>query len=210
MRNFSYILLFILGIIGEARAHPVSFKGAAGIMPEYGMNRFDLEANYTFERDKSVGVAAIWADTEDGKGTFVIPKFNYLAFRKNEKDSQTNIYLSTGIGGCELDDGVETAGLLSLQADYETRRIYTLFHAETIQSSGGSDLNHFRYRLGMAPYVEDYEGVHTWLIGQIDYTPEMEDEWHVGPVVRVFYKNYLFEGGVSHRGDPFFAFISHF
>jgi hypothetical protein len=204
-----FCLLFIVPAT-EVLAHPVSFKGGAGVMPEYGMNRFDMEANYTFERDKSVGLAAIWADTEDGKSNFIIPKFNYLALRENKKDSQANIYLSLGLGGGEQDAGVETAGLLSLQADYETRRIYTLFHAETIQASGGSDLNHFRYRLGMAPYVEGYEGVHTWLIGQVDYTPEMEDEWHLSPVLRVFYKNYLFEGGVSHRGDPFFAFISHF
>ncbi len=212
--RFLSIIFFVFGLLNviedTASAHPVSFKGAYGIMPEYMNGRYELEANYSFDRNKAVGISGIWAETEAGNISMIIPKFNYLAFRDNNRDSQANIYLSLGMGGANSGSDTDLVGLASIQGDYETRRIYTLAHLETIQSSGESELNHFRYRLGFAPYIAGYEGIHSWLIGQIDYSPQMEDEWTVTPVVRVFYDNYLFEAGVSLKGDPFLAFISHF
>ena len=209
--GFFWSNLFGVLIIGSSSwAHPVSFKGGYGVMPEYTPSRTDLEVNYSFSRNKAVGISGVWAETEDGDMTMFIPQFNYLAFRENNRDSQANIYLSLGLGGAEFKDNTDFVGMASIQADYETRRIYTLAHAQTIQSSGESELNHFRYRLGFAPYIAGYEGVHSWLIGQVDYSPEMEDEWSVTPMVRIFYDNYLFEAGVSLKGQPVLAFISHF
>jgi hypothetical protein len=179
-------------------------------MPEYTKTRQEIEVNYSFSRKEAVGLLATTADTEEGSMTMMIPKFNYLAFRNNEKNSQANVYLSLGAGSADFKDDTNIVGLASVQADYETRRIYTLAHVETIQSSGGSDLNHFRYRAGVAPYLEGYEGIHTWLIAQVDYSPEMEDDWTVTPLVRVFHDNILLEAGVSLKGDPFFALITHF
>jgi hypothetical protein len=210
MRLASLLILPIVFLASKASAHPVSFRGGIGLMPEYTNSRQEIEMNYSLSRKEALGLLAVRADTEDGDATFVIPKFNYLAYRDNEKNSQANVYISLGAGGAEFKDDTDLVGLASVQADYETRRIYTLAHIETIQSSGGSDLNHFRYRAGFAPYVEGYEGIHTWLIGQVDYSPEMSDDWTVTPLVRVFYSNLLLEAGVSLKGDPFFALITHF
>lgn len=194
----------------ESFAHPVSFKGGTGIMPEYSPHRSDLEINYSITATDAIGISTVYAETEDGAATFVIPRFNHRVYRKNEPDSQTNLYLSGGVGGSMRDDASGVAGLLSLQGDFETRRVYTLLNLETLPSSGTFDLSRVRYRAGVAPYLAGFDDLNTWLILQAEYAPEMEDTWSLTPLVRFFYRNYLLEIGASIRGDPFVAGIFHF
>lgn len=194
----------------ESLAHPVSFKGGTGIMPEYSPHRSDLEINYSITATDAIGVSTVYAETKDGAATFVIPRFNHRVYRKNEPDSQTNIYLSGGIGGSMRGDASGVAGLVALQGDFETRRVYTLLNLETLPSSGTIDLSRIRYRAGFAPYLAGFDDLNTWLILQAEYTPEMADEWSLAPLARLFYRNYLLEIGASIRGDPFVAGIFHF
>ncbi len=210
MRTRLKYCYFVLALVPEiAIAHPVSFKDGYGVMPGYSKERQELELNYSLTSSSAIALNTIKLDYEDQDLVFVLPQFNYKIFRQNEEDSQTNLYGSLGIGAGRYRDETEVAGLAAFQADYETRRIYTLLSAEHLQTEGIS-LNRVRYRLGVAPYLADFEGIHTWLIAQVEFTPELEEELTVTPMLRFFYKNYLLEFGVSLKGDPVAAGIFHF
>jgi len=126
-------------------------------------------------------------------------------------DSQANVYASVGLGGrhdTKEDDSV--AGYAALEADYETRRIYTLFAAESLQSPNDVQFNRLRYRAGFAPYRAPFESLQTWIIGQVDYMPEMDDKVEVTPLLRFFYNNYALEIGSNLNGKLFLGAMAHF
>ena len=125
-------------------------------------------------------------------------------------DSQTNLYVYGGAGVSERENDSGFSVMSGFQGDYETRRIYTLFLGENLHGENGIDVSRFRYRLGFAPYEGGFKDFHTWLIAQVQYTPNMNDEWTVTPMVRFFYQQYLIEVGSSLKGEPFVSGIFHF
>jgi hypothetical protein len=195
---------------GLALAHPVSFKGGFGTMPEYSGDRVDLELNYSLTPTTALGLSTIHAESSHGSVSFVVPRFNHRLYRRNELESQTNLYVSGGIGGSMRGDASGIAGLIALQGDFETRRVYTLLNLEALPSSGGVDLTRVRYRAGFAPYLAGFDDLNTWIIFQVDHQTEMEDSWVFSPLLRFFYRNLLLEVGASLHGDPFIAGIFHF
>ena len=204
------IVLFFFAVPRLALANPVSFKDGWGIMPSYGKDWSDLMVNYSITNRYALGVSQFYRQGEKSTATFGIGQVNYLLSRWNELDSQANIYASTGAGGRHdsvRDDSF--AGYGSLEADYETRRIYTLLAAETLQSRR-SDFNRLRWRGGFSPYKAPFEALQTWLLVQVDYMPEMHDKTTVTPLVRFFYNNYALELGVSLDGKPFLGAMAHF
>lgn len=210
--NFLYSVFFISLLLpcSEAAAHPVNFKEAIAVMPGYSVNRNEIEVNYTFDTKEAFALNFIDTDLKKGNAKFYLPQYNYKLYRKNELESQTNVYGMLGAGVADHIDESMFAGRAALQADYETRRIYTLFGAERLQSEEGVGLTSLRYRLGFAPYLADFSGFHTWLIAQVDYTPEMHNEWTASPLLRFFYDTYLLETGFTHRGDFMVSAILHF
>lgn len=210
MKRVWFTLLILIVPSGNAFAHPVSFKKGYGIMPVYTDKRREIELNYSFTHNQAFGVHAIQLDDRDENIDLFIPHFNYRAWRRNEMDSQTNLYFVGGIGGAERQSGGTPAGMALVQADYETRRIYTLLAGERLELEGGEDFSLLRGRVGVAPYLADFEDFHTWLIAQVEYTPELEDELTVTPMFRFFYKSYLVETGISTRGGLYAGGIFHF
>lgn len=208
------LLAFLVGAslcaVDAAHAHPVSFKGGYGVMPNYSPERKDIELNYSFESDQSFGVNLIRMDYESEDLSFVIPQYSYKVYRDNRPGSQTNLYATVGLGGARYLEENRVAGAASFQADYETRRFYTLLFGEHLQAEDGISLNRVRYRLGIAPYLAPFDGFHTWIIGQVELTPELEHEWTFTPMLRFFVDTYLLEIGASTRGEMFIAGIFHF
>lgn len=210
LRYLFFAVVFSASLPSLSLAHPVSFKGGYGVMPEYSPSRQEVEVNYSLTSSYALALHAINADLKSGDSKFILPRFNYKLFRRNELDSQTNLYLWAGGGAAEQNDNWQLSSTTGFQADYETRRIYTLLLGENLQSTRDADSKRLRYRLGVAPYLASFEGFHTWLIAQVEYTPDMDNSWTVTPLVRFFYNNYLIEVGSSTRGDLFAAGIFHF
>lgn len=206
--SFAFVVTCLTSL--TALAHPVSFKDGYGVMPEYTPDRQEIELNYSVTSNYAIGVYLVDASYKGSDATYIIPRFNYKLYRKNELESQTNLYVSGGAGTVDYKGEDDLAGFAMFRADYETRRIYTLLSGQTLQSSGESDINALRYRAGFAPYLAGFNDLNTWLIAQVEYLPESEDEWVVTPLVRLFYSNYLVEIGSSTKGDLFFAGIFHF
>ncbi len=197
--------------IARAEANPVSFKDGWGIMPAYGRDWAEVQFNYSLTNRSAIGVSDYFRDAKDSRSNFVVGQFNYLVKRWNELESQANIYASVGLGlNSDAKHGQGMAGYGTLEADYETRRIYTLIAGETLQATNGVDSNRIRFRAGVAPYKAPFEALQTWLLLQVEYMPEMDESTRVTPLVRLFLNNYALEVGASLDGKPFLAAMAHF
>jgi len=209
---FAGVLFAVSSILvpAPALAHPVSFKDGIGIMPNFSPERQDIEVNYSYTAQAAAGFSAIRLDDDGARANFFIPHFNYRLYRNNQTESQTNVYILAGLGLKREDGQTDGAGLLSAQFDYETRRIYTLLLAEQLQGFDANSFTRVRTRAGVAPYLADFHDFHTWIIAQVEYTPAMQHEYTITPMLRFFYQNYLVEVGVSTRGDFSLSGIFHF
>lgn len=192
-------------------ANPVSFKGGYGIMPAYNRDWHDVQLNYSRTRYDAAGMSYFYREGKESTAEFGIGQYNYLLSRWNELDSQANVNLSIGFGGrhdSQRNDAVATYG--ALEADYETRTLYTQVAAETLQSEAGVHFSRYRGRAGVAPYKASFEGLQSWIILQVDYMPEMDDSLRITPMGRFFYDNVAMEAGVSLQGIPFVGAAAHF
>ena len=211
MRLILLVLVFCMTASRPASANPVSFKGGYGVMPAYNDDWSDLQVNYSVTNRYSLGISSFYREGKDSSATFDLGQFNYLLKRWNELDSQANVNLSLGLGGRHdsHDDGA-LAGYGALEADYETRRLYTQLSAETLQSRDSVQFNRFRGRIGFTPYVAPFDALQTWVVIQVDEMPEMHESSRLTPLLRFFYNNLVLEVGVSIEGTPFVAGAAHF
>ena len=102
--------------------------------------------------------------------------------------------------------------MYKLQFDIEDRKLYFLAKADRIIADNQEDYRALNIRLGIAPYVEGFTGIHSWLI--LDWTESKvigeNHQTELTPTLRVFYRNLLFEIGQSFSGKTVFNYISHF
>lgn len=213
MRALTLLLIIsiLFGVPSKAEANPVSFKDGWGVMPSYSSDWNDLQINYSLTNREAIGVSNYYRENEESTVNFTVTQYNYLIKRWNELDSQANVYALIGGGGRhDSRDGNSLAGYFALEGDYETRTLYTQLALESLQSPGISDSTRARYRAGFSPYKAPIDELNTWLIGQVDYMPEMEDEVTVTPLVRFFYNSFALEVGVSLKGSLFLAGMAHF
>ena len=130
--------------------------------------------------------------------------YNRLLKRWNQPESQGNLFLLTGLGAAEGNGNIDPAATLGIEADWETRRIYFSYENRLIGSSAIDDSFSQKFRTGFAPYVADYDAVHTWLMVQIDHRPSHDDEITVTPFIRLFNTEVLGELGISSKKDVMF------
>lgn len=207
-----FALVLTLVIIDSAYANPVSFKGGYGVMPAYNKDWFDVQLNYSITNRYAVGASSYYREGKDSTAEFGIGQFNYLLQRWNELDSQANVTASVGFGGRHDSGGGDAVAVYgAIEADYETRRIYSQVSAETLQSADNVQFSRYRGRLGVAPCKAAFDALNTWLVMQVDVMPEMDESTRVTPMVRLFYNNFVLEVGASvGEGTPFVAGVAHF
>lgn len=198
-------------IVPQAFSHPVAFKGAWSFMAFSQKDMLDWQLLYSFERNLSLGVDFIHDTMEGPERYFLIPRISWLVLRWNEKESQANIYVyaGAGVGKRELD--YRTAGEGAIEADWESQKYYVSGKATVVAAKDFETLDVYQFRAGFAPYVGNFDELHSWLIGQVQYIPSsLEESVRVGPVMRFFYRNALWEVGVSARGSWNLNFMVHF
>lgn len=190
--------------------HPVSFKGGYSFMAFNQSDMYDWQLLYTFEPKLAVGVDFIRDTMEPQERYFLIPRLSWLVQRWNEFDSQANIYVYGGLGLARKGDRSETAAEGAIEADYETRKVYFSGKATAVAARNFDTLAVYQARAGFAPYVGEANDLHAWLIGQLQYLPfAPEQSVRFGPVLRMFYKNVLWELGVTTKGSWNFNFMVH-
>ena len=210
MKNLLFALLGMGLCIPTVHARPVSYPGGWPLML---MNDGDknsahihysptakMSLGYKFEhwRDKALNLHAI--------------QMNNLLKRWNKKDSQANFYLKSGIGAAHStsgasDDETAPAGFTGIALDWEDRRFFASYENRYTYADGIDDFYTQSARVGVAPYIGNYGDLHTWLMLQIEHSPESEDHYTVTPMVRLFKDVHLFEAGMNTRGEVLFNYI---
>lgn len=139
-------------------------------------------------------------------------QMNNLLKRWNKKDSQANFYLKSGLGIAHSNaDNVEStssaAGFTGIAADWENRRFFTSYENRYTKAGDIDDFYQQSARIGWAPYEGDYGDLHTWLMLQVEHSPESKHNFTVTPLVRLFKDVHLLEAGMNNRGEVLFNYV---
>ncbi len=203
-------LMLTLGVVcTEAQAKPISYVGGTMVMIENDETGNSVSVDYTLSPRFA---AALYAKREIGGDRFttVGPQGNVLLKRWNLPDGQGNIFSMTGVGTAIRDGTAHFGAWTSLLADYETRRVFASYELKLMYADGIEKSAWQRARLGIAPYLASYEQLNTWVMVQVDNHPAKRHATTVTPLVRLFYKTFLIEGGVSTRGTVMFNLTQQF
>ena len=197
-----------------ASAHPVTFKNGTALTSIHRPKMTMTQVNYTIHRNVAIAGSYIRMDADTQELSIPSLHVNTLLKRWNQIGSQANLYSVTGIG-IDLSEDWTTESLhamLGLQADYETPKIYTAL--TTLSMPSMTNLTNIpfaaRYRFGVAPYVARYNELQIWVVGQVEYMSDMEQQPYVTPMLRYFYRTVLWETGVSLNGTYWFQMMAHF
>lgn len=212
-KSMSIIFVGILMFSFKAFAHPVIYKEGIVIsssnMPSYS----DNQLMYSWSNRWSSGINH-WRFTKDTLNTeAAFLKTNYLAYRHNGESSQGNIYLHGGVG--LVDSEIEhrrTAQMYmtGIDLDWETRTLYTSFKHYYFTSPTVTDLSMTQARIGFSPFESAFDQLQSWVMLQAMYTPDVQKEVILTPLLRFFYKNVLWELGSSTRGEWMLNLMVHY
>ncbi len=201
-------LLLILSL--SAHAHPVSYEGATAVMTWNQSFMSDSWITYSFRRDAAVAARFMRMEMPEGRLTYTGAQLDYLVFRKNELNSQANLYAYGGAGNVNYQSSQGGAGFVGLEADGESRTYFSLIKSEYMRSTVSPEFSHVEARLGVAPYEADYSEIASWFMVQAQWHPALAKKLVVTPLARFFYKSVLWETGVSTDGDWMMNFMFHF
>ncbi|MBS0278111.1 MAG: heavy metal-responsive transcriptional regulator [Proteobacteria bacterium] len=194
-------VLIALGLISfagpsPAIAKPISYVGGVMAMQENDETGNTLSLDYTITPNYALGLYA--KHETNGKDYDTVgPQLNSLLKRWNLPDGQANIFNMTGVGVSTLHGSTEPAVWTNMLADYETRRIFTSYEVRLMDAQNIERSAWQRARIGVAPYLANYDDVSTWFMVQVDDHPAKDQTWVVTPLVRFFYHTTLIEAGYS-------------
>lgn len=196
----------------SALARPVSYPGGWTVMAMNDDAMSSLLVHYSPSADWSVGWRENWARDEDW--VFTGAQINRLVRRWNNPGSQANFYIKGALGGVGSEarplDDLDLGGMVEIAADWETRRWFLSADAVYWNAGDFGDSTQYRARVGVAPYIAEFGGLHTWLMLQATHRPDADDELVLTPLARFFYGTHLWEVGVTDRGEGLFNWIIRF
>ena len=198
----------------EAFGHPTSYEGGVALMSEFHPEIQELTLIYSPKYWLGTGVVSM---RSPDKFELVTSQVGWLVNRWNQPEAQGNFYLLGGIGHGKLEANgstLEREGTiyrLGAQADFETRRIYTFLRYVEHRFTDGSDLlnNQFAAAIGFAPYLGKFDELNSWVIFKMIASNDFNDFIYL-PMVRFFYKNFLWELGQDFDGNSQFNFMVRF
>lgn len=190
-----FLLCGVFWIPGTLHARPVSFpEGWMAMTMNDGMEN-SATLSYSPTAKDAFGVRTDYMRNDDT--TLHTLTYNRLLHRWNQTDSQANIFLMTGAGIGEDHGDFSAAGFAGMEADWESRRYYVSYENRFIASKANEQYFDQKARIGLAPYVADYDDLHTWLMLQVQNNPNSEDRFIVTPLIRTFNTEVLTEVGYS-------------
>lgn len=204
--RFSLLVGVTALLASAAHARPVTYPGGSMSMTEVNGDTVTTQVDHTLNRHVALGVYGLSENDGERLSTGVV--VNYLAMRRNTEDSQANAYLTAGLGPSWSRDqdgrrgGAQASSWVAAEADWETRR---LFVGGTAKASvvGDEVEPGWRLRGGVAPYIAEAGGLHSWAFVQVGREAEPGAKTEITPLVRVFKGPVLAEAGVSLSGRAF-------
>ena len=199
MKHSLYTGFLALFISVAAEARPVGFADSYMFMTMNDHSEYSAQAMFSPTARDALGIQSTYLRDDDS--WLHAATYNRLLYRHNESDAQTNLFLLTGAGVAQQGDRTDPAAFVGIEADWENRRLLTLYQNRLIASGAVDERFTQRVRVGVAPYIGDYGDLHTWFILQVDHHPEDQDDIIVTPIVRLFQTTVLGEFGISDDGD---------
>lgn len=127
---------------------------------------------------------------------------NHLAWRRNDSESQANLYLGAGVGLVGPKDGDPEAGLgAGFQLDWETRRLHAALMGHALFADGEA-MAELKVHLGFAPWVATYDQVAPWVLLEGADTLGRDADPTAALVLVLMYQAYRLEAGVDTDGHP--------
>ncbi len=204
---------------GSAFGKPVSYVGGLMLMQENDSGGHTVGMDYTITPRMAVAFHAQYHIRGDNF-TMMGPQLNFLVRRWNAPRSQGNIFANAGAGTTiDRNGDMRGASWVGMLADYETRSLFVSYEVRAMYAKRVERSLWQRARAGFAFSPVDYSKVSPWLMVQVDHRGEKhlglhaaggEPKLEVTPLVRVMYKAFLIEGGVSHRGRVMFNWVKQF
>lgn len=202
LKIFAFLLVSLLPATAFAR--PVSY--ADGWMAMTTNDPWSNSAMLLYSPTARFSLGPFIDHYRETDGELFGLQANYLANRWNNPDSQGNLFLLSGWGVASAHDDEDLGGYVGLEADWEDRRYYVSYENRYTFANDAKEEYQQKARVGIAPYVAEYGGLHTWLMLQADHMPEGDDKWTATPLVRIFKGAYLGEFGLSDDGKFLFNF----
>lgn len=207
----SIIVFFIASFSLQAQAHPVSYKGAVGVMSFNSAVANEMLLTYSFNPH----FAGAWTYLREQKSEFQIPRVNVLLKRWNNDDSQGNVYFSGGAGFEKFNSKNYNAGLGEVILDWESRKYYSSIehqyffrNNEANPTLASKDLQKTKARLGFAPFLADYDDLNVWYMAEFNHG-NFEDKIEAMQFLRFYMKNVLWEVGAGFDGSFAFNLMVH-
>ncbi len=205
MRKKIFFVLFLFPL--WSFSHPVIYKGGWVYWGEFSQSSNSQIVSYTFHPRFSLGFKSeYYLDLNEYRDYKLA--FSILVKRWYLKDSQANVYASF-YGGKFHQKDVDGKVLQSQwDVDWESRSFYTAFQTSFLKFKG-EVFSKYSYRIGFAPYVSGMDALQTWMIFQIRYFKKLKNEINITPMMRLFYKNILWEVGSNLKGSYFLTLMVH-
>ena len=208
-----YIILTLLGLVvltPPVSARPVSYPEGWTVMLNNDGDKNTAHVHYSPTAKTSIGYK--FENWRDKEMVLNAVQMNNLLKRWNKKNSQANAYLKSGVGVAYSDAGdfdgkIEPAVFTGLALDWEDRRFFTSYENRYTEAGEIDDFYTQSARVGVAPYIGEYGDLHTWLMLQVEHTPEAKDNFTVTPLVRLFKDVHLLEAGMNTRGEVLFNYV---
>jgi len=197
------VMLGCIALPSVTEAKPISYVGGTMVMQENDETGHTVSLDYTVTPNYAVGV---YAKKESGGDDYYTagPQINTLIKRWNLPDGQGNIFNMTGVGISHEGNDNEFSAWTGFLADYETRRVFISYEPRFMYAGDIDKAFWQRARVGVAPYLANYDDLNTWLMVQVDHHPTKDDAVVVTPLVRFFYKTTLMEAGYSSNDHLMF------
>jgi hypothetical protein len=191
-----------------AEARPVTY--AQGWMFMQSNDPFMNSAMAIYSPTARLGIGPVVEHWRDSDTNFAGAQFNALIRRWNSPDSQANFYFLSSAGQAFRNDDTGAAVNAGIEADWENRRFFTSFENRVTLADDIKKEYTQKARLGVAPYIAEYGGFHTWLMLQVDHRPEDNENFTVTPLIRMFKGPWLGEAGVNSQGGLLFNTVISF
>lgn len=209
-KTIGWLLGISLMIPAMTQARPVSYPGGWTSMLMNDGDKNTAHVHYSPSARYSVGYRfEHWRERGFNMHSAQV---NYLVRRWNRPESQANIYLKSGLGvavarGSSQPDDKAFGGFVGVAMDWEDRRYFVSYENHYHRAGNIDDFFEQSARVGWAPYEGDYGDLHTWLMLQVEHSPESEDNFTITPLVRFFKGVHLVEAGVNNHGKLLFNYI---
>lgn len=194
--------LALAAFAAPASARPVSYAGGWTLMQDNNGMYSSLHAHYSPTATDSIGLYV--EQNQEMDTTFTGLQYTRLARRWNAPQSQGNLYLHLGAGAADPFGSGETefGSFAGVSADWETRRVFVSYDSRVRDYGENETLSHAA-RLGIAPYVAEFGGFHTWAMVQVENTPDADEPLTVTPLLRFFQGPLLVEAGYTLEDEEF-------